>query len=270
MRRGVHVLVNRVIVLMSTEDGSGPNASGPLTRWGDIRAAKDSSNPRSREALAQLIERYEPVLRLFYRGVFPHVPRLDEDDLIQSFLTDYFVAQRLLESADRSRGRFRSLLFTAFRNHVLMELRRDKRLRVVVGLDNFETAGQSQASVGGITTNQETVAWARYVLDETLRRLEVDCRSRGRTHVWEVFRRRLIVPAWESMPAAGHDVLAQELGLADARQSENLLKTAKRRFRQLLVVLMGELGVCEDEVDREVMDLLKTFGEVRTFLPGED
>ncbi len=221
--------------------------------------------------MAALILRYEPVLRMFFRSVFPRLRGQDEDDVVQGFLTDYFVAQKLLSAADPARGRFRSLLFTAFRNHVLMQVRRDRRVPPVVETCDVGAATVMSASdtPSGPVTHEEVV-WAKYVLTETLRRAEWDLRARGHVRMWEILRRRMIAPMLEGATVPSHASLAEIIGLDDAQQSENLLKSAKRRFRQVLLEVLTELGTRADELEEDVAELLKIHEAARTLLAEDE
>jgi RNA polymerase sigma factor (sigma-70 family) len=85
------------------------------TRWTVVVAAGSHDTAAAREALGTLCKTYWYPLYCFARrrGASAHTAQ----DLVQSFLAKA-IEQGTVGAADPSRGRFRSFLLTAFRNHM--------------------------------------------------------------------------------------------------------------------------------------------------------
>jgi len=91
------------------------------TQWGQVLAARDTTDPESRQALAALCEAYWYPLYAYLRSR-GHDP--DESrDLTQAYFA-YLLEKKILEDVNPSAGRFRSFLLSSLRHYVANERRR--------------------------------------------------------------------------------------------------------------------------------------------------
>jgi DNA-directed RNA polymerase specialized sigma24 family protein len=86
-------------------------AMHPTTRWSLVIASRGAGKG-ARDALAELCERYRPVVLAHFRR---HDAAHADDDTQSFFL--HFLEQRLQQRADPLRGSFRAFLFAAAQNH---------------------------------------------------------------------------------------------------------------------------------------------------------
>src|SRR5689334_10019220 len=90
----------------------------PSTHWSIVETVGREDVHGPRPALAELLRRYLPAFRahLLKRG---RVRGNEIDDLLQSFIASKFLEADLVGAADRSRGKFRTLLLTALDRFVI-------------------------------------------------------------------------------------------------------------------------------------------------------
>ena len=91
------------------------NSSMTQTNWDLIRDAAGST-PTSQASLEEVARRSWPAIYAFIRasGRSPD----DATELTQGFICDVFLSRHLLEKADQSRGRFRTLVMGSVRNYL--------------------------------------------------------------------------------------------------------------------------------------------------------
>jgi DNA-directed RNA polymerase specialized sigma24 family protein len=216
------------------------------TRWTLVAEAANPAHPSHDEALEQLLHLYRPVLIVHLTRRMRMQPAV-ADDLLQEFIVKKILQYNLPARADRSRGKFRTLLLTS--------------------LDNFarnQWTGRQQAAP--LPEDQEIcdddpapeasfdVPWARQVLQECLRRMQAECRQTGRHDVWDIFEARIVAPALEGLPPIEYEQLIIRHKLQSPMQASNLLVTAKRSFERTLRCVIAEYAD-ENEIESEIADL---------------
>jgi RNA polymerase sigma-70 factor (ECF subfamily) len=94
----------------------------PATQWSLVDRARQTDEGGRREAMSDLLVRYLPALRAHLvaeRGM----PRQRVDDLLQGFVADKIIEQRLLDHAQEGRGKFRSFLLVTLNHYIISEHR---------------------------------------------------------------------------------------------------------------------------------------------------
>lgn len=165
------------------------------TRWSVIlqSAGRDSDEEKRRKALTQLCRTYWRPIFLFAcrRGLSVE----DAQDLTQDFFTKILETD-WLQRADRSRGRFRSLLLKSLQNFLTdAGEKRSARKRgggfQFVSWDDWMAEAPSQLSISAQaleTLEPERLydlRWAATVVEQALRRLAEECQSKGRLRLFE-------------------------------------------------------------------------------------
>src|ERR1043166_9460790 len=166
------------------------------TRWSIVLSCTDSDGDeeKAHAALAELC-------KIYWRPVFAFICRQghsvpDAQDLTQDFFV-MVLKGRLLQHADRTRGRFRSLVLKALQNFLRDAAdKRHARKRGVdvhfVSWDDWMAEAPSRLSIP--THDAETwslerifdVRWAATVVERALRRLGDECERRGRRRIFDV------------------------------------------------------------------------------------
>ncbi|HEX4666882.1 MAG TPA: hypothetical protein VH207_09790 [Chthoniobacterales bacterium] len=227
------------------------------THWSLILASVDarSDDGKAGEALAQ-------ICRIYWRPVFAFVcrkgyPVPDAQDLTQDFFV-MVLKGKLLERADRNRGRFRSLMLAALQ-HFLLDAHDKRKARKrggnlkFVAWDEWMAEAPSQLSVPMAAIKEwpaETVfdvRWAATMAERALRQLREECESHGRRRVFDALSGALTAEREDISYAA----LARELGVEESG-IKRLLHQMRLRYRQLLRAEVAATIDDPAEVDDEL------------------
>jgi DNA-directed RNA polymerase specialized sigma24 family protein len=233
----------------------------PTTQWNRVAAAVDRSSPGSAGALAELCRAYwYPVYAVVRSRGYPP----DEAaDLTQDFFGRLLEGD-LLEAADRSKGRFRDLLwrdcgfFLADSRDRARALKRGgDRRHLSLDVDGAERRYNLEPSDRLDPERRFERAWALDVLARALDRLALREEAEGRG---DAFRR--LSPSLTDGPGAiPYAALARQIGT-----TECAIKAAVRRLRHryreaLRAVVADTLGApSADDVDDEIRELFVALG----------
>ncbi|MFZ1220055.1 MAG: sigma-70 family RNA polymerase sigma factor, partial [Chthoniobacterales bacterium] len=208
------------------------------TRWSLIRPrcapeGKSEVDP----ALAKLCQIYwRPIFTYIYRRGYP-AP--DAQDLTQDFFL-MLLEGNLLQSADPKRGRFRSLLLKSLQNFLIdaaVKRRRHKRGGGVqfVSWEKWMADAPTQLSIPLATMESSQpealfdAGWAAAIAEEALRRLRMECESKGRRRVYEALHQYLTTERAEIC----YQDLSRVLGVPEPTV-KSLLHQFRARYRSLL------------------------------------
>lgn len=230
----------------------------PNTRWTLVRSAGEGLNAH---ALAELLRLYAPALRAHLRFTIRDDHRVE--DLVQGFLTDKVIEQRLIGYADPARGRFRTFLLTALDRYVIDQIRRTSAQKRSPR-DGFHNLDEHSDSLHA-STDQSVFdrAWATQVVEEVLSAMRQHCEMSDRRDLWDVFEVRYLKPAIEGAEPEPHESIARRLGLASPEQAANLLVTSKRMFTRHFKAAVARYSLSDDEVREEVAELWRLFADAR-------
>jgi RNA polymerase sigma-70 factor (ECF subfamily) len=226
----------------------------PTTHWSLVVQAGRSEVDARRDALEQLLHSYLPALRAhLIRG-----RRLSPDsaeDLIQEFVTSRIIERDLLAGADRDRGKLRTFLLATLDRFLIDHLRRERAAkrspddpRRVQGLGAEEVADSPRSDVFD-------EAWAREVIQWSIKWMRDECATSGRDDVWLLFEERILNPLLGGTPPTEYEVLVGRCGLTSASQASNVLITAKRMFARTLRAVVGQYSLGDEAVESEIRDL---------------
>jgi RNA polymerase sigma-70 factor (ECF subfamily) len=227
------------------------------TRWSIVLSCSESASDeeKAQAALAELC-------KIYWRPVFAFICRQghsvpDAQDLTQEFFAKVLKG-RLLQSADRNKGRFRSLLLTALQRFLHDE--GDKRHAHKRGgdlhfvpWDDWMTEAPSHLSI----PNQESdnwsperifdVRWAATVVERALRRLGDECEKHGRRRMFDVLSNCLTADRED----VSYATLARILGLQET-SVKNLVHRLRERYRALLREEVAHTVGGANEIDDEL------------------
>jgi hypothetical protein len=226
----------------------------------------------AQQQLDQLIRLYWQPLKIFLLSAFPSLHNQAET-LLQDFAQDRMLKEGWLLKADQNRGRFRDFLKTSLRNFVLDYLNRAEVRNPPVSLDDPER--QQEPALANIEAPAASageaeafdLAWARTVIAETLRRMEVDCKNPAaeqprRTYIWELFRVRLLEPVFHDAELPPYDELIERFHLKSPTDASNTLLSAKRIFKGHLNEVIREYAGQDAATVTEIRALEEFLGRV--------
>lgn len=237
------------------------------TRWSLIRQRYvPGTRSQVDPSLAQLCQIYwRPIFTFIYRRGYS-AP--DAQDLTQDFFL-MILEGNLLQSADPTRGRFRSLLLKSLKNFLIdaaVKSQRHKRGGGVqfVSWEKWMADAPAQLCLPAAAIEwspPETLfdaGWAAAVAEEALRRLRTECESKGRRRVYEVLHRYLDTERAEIC----YDELSRALGVPEP-SVKSLLHHFRRRYRSLLREEIAKTVGSEANVDDEIRYLCATLSAER-------
>jgi len=244
-----------------SQEPEGSNAIFPATRWTLVGRSISPDGAVQPAAMAELARMYAPALRAHLLQSL----RYDEhraDDLLQGFLANKLLEQRLIGQADPARGRFRTFLLTALDRYVVDEHRRGAaRKRSPRG--QMLDIDEHRDTLGKTRTDAFDLAWAREVLGEVLATMRQQCEQTDRADLWEVFNVRYLKPATENAQPEPHESIARRLKLESPGQAANLLVTAKRMFTRLFKLVVSRYAATEEELREEIGELWRIFASAK-------
>ena len=230
----------------------------PATQWSLVDRARQTDEGARRDAMAVFLQRYLPALRAHLLAE-KRMPAERADDLIQGFVADKIIEQRLLDHAQASRGKFRSFLLVTLNNYVISQHRSDSAAKRLPLAGLAELGEMAQQVTGGADPAKSfNLAWARELIAEALRRMQAECKQSQRSDLWTIFQGRVVRPAFDGQEPVGYEQLVRELNLAAPLDACRLLTTAKRMFARNLRSVASEYAGDQGDTDGEIEDLRQT------------
>ena len=234
------------------------------TRWSLIRQrfAPGGRPSQIDPGLAELCHIYwRPIFTFIYRRGYSEA---DAQDLTQDFFL-MIMEGNLLQAADPRRGRFRSLLLRSLKNFLIdvaAKRRRHKRggQMQFVSWETWmaEAPAQLVLSASRIESSvPETLfdaGWAAAVAGEALRRLRLECESKGRRRVYEVLQVYLTAERGEIC----YEEVSRALGVPEP-SVKSLLHHFRTRYRVLLREEVAKTVESEANVNDEIRYLCATL-----------
>jgi RNA polymerase sigma-70 factor (ECF subfamily) len=239
------------------------------TRWSIVLSCTDSESneEKAHAALAELC-------KIYWRPVFAFICRQghsvpDAQDLTQDFFA-MVLKGRLLQRADRSRGRFRSLVLKALQNflHDAVDKRHARKRGgdvQFVSWDDWMAEAPSHLSIPEQESDKWSperifdVRWAATVVERALRRLGDECEKRGRRRVFDVLNNCLAAER-EDVSYAKY---AKTLGLQEAAV-KRLVHRLRERYRALLREEVAQTVEGPNEIDDELRYLCAALSAAET------
>jgi RNA polymerase sigma factor (sigma-70 family) len=227
------------------------------TRWSVVLSCADSGVGKGteRDALAQLCQTYwRPIFAFVCRRGYS-VP--DAQDLTQDFFL-IVLEGHLLQRADPSRGRFRTLLLKALVNFLADDtVKKHARKRGAdvqfVSWDDWMAEAPSQLSISAEESEKWPaekifdVRWAATVVEHALRQLGEECESHGRRRVFDVLSGSLAAERED----VSYEKLSKTLGVPET-SVKRLVHQLRLRYRSLLRAEVAETVERPDDVEDEL------------------
>ncbi len=239
------------------------------TRWSVILSCADSEGgeQKARKALAELCKIYWRPVFAFICHKGHSVP--DAQDLTQDFFVMMLKGQ-LLQRADRTRGRFRSLMLRALQDFLRDAAeKRNTRKRgrdvQIVSWDEWMAEAPSRLSIPLQEAENWSperifdVRWAATVVERALRRLGDECEKRGRRRVFDV----LSVCLTGGREDVCYTKFSKTLGLSEVAL-KSLVHRLRGRYRALLREEVARTVEKPDEIDDELRYLFSALTVAKT------
>ncbi len=231
------------------------------THWSVVLSAANKQDP------TRALESLEKLCRVYWHPLYFYARRQDESPHDAQDLTQEFFARLLqndlLDSVDRSRGRFRSFLLAAFRHFLSNE--RDKARaqkrgggQVPVPID----ASDAETHYGLEPVEKMTAEkiferrWAMTLLERTATRLREEYERDGKNQLFE----HLKITLTEPRGAIAYAVLGRAL-----QMSEGAVKVAvhrlRLRYREILRSEVADTLADPADVEDEVRQIFRALSD---------
>jgi DNA-directed RNA polymerase specialized sigma24 family protein len=238
------------------------------TRWSVILSCADAGGDeqKTRKALADLS-------KIYWRPVFAFICRQghsvpDAQDLTQDFFV-MVLKGRLLQHADRNRGRFRSIVLKALKDF-LRDAAEKRHARKRGGDVQFvswdEWMAEAPSRLWIPTKESESwsperifdVRWAATVVERALRRLGDECEKRGRRRVFDVLS-VCLTGERENVSCAR---FSKTLGLSEVA-TKSLVHRLRERYRALVREEVARTVEKTDEIEDELRYLCSVLSAAK-------
>ena len=238
------------------------------TPWTAIDKLRAGENANSDAVTGDLLKPY-------WKPVYCYLRRKghgneEAKDLTQGFFYEIVLGQKLIQQADRAKGRFRTFLLTALDRYLVSVHRKKtaKKRMPKEGLIRFEDVGTAEMpdAISEFTPEESfSYAWLSGLLDAMLMEIEAECCACDmRTH-WQLFHARVVQPIMEAKRPPSLTEICGEYGIEDSQKASKMIYTVKRRLRAAIKQCVRQSVSSEDEVDQEISEMLKLFGQDRRY-----
>lgn len=210
------------------------------TRWTwveALHAPEESTRANAAEALAK---QYWPPVYAHLRSQGRSVDEATE--LTQAFFTDVVIGRKLLERADATRFRLRTLLLHALRKFLIDKHRRQQAdpTRQALSLHHLKLEESINAGLRDNATSNDPGGmfdrrWAIVVLHEALSRCEQHLKAHGHERRWSLFDAYIMRPATSGVVAKPLQSLVEELGFQSYDEAASALRIVRKQLKQVFI-----------------------------------
>ena len=239
------------------------------THWtlvDDIGTFDDAD--RNRALLGLLLKRYwKPVYCYLRRKGFDNE---QAKDLTQGFFHEVVLGRKLIEKADRSKGRFRSYLLVALNNYTSsIHTAETAQKRMPEGgflpLDIADPPDLGRIVSHYTPEESFDYAWVSALLEQVLEDLETMCYEEGKTVHWHVFHERILVPIMEGTDPASLGEICHKYDIESPRVASNMITTVKRRFQTVLRKHLGQTVTSDGQIGDELAEISKFLPQIAQY-----
>ena len=233
------------------------------THWSLIEDIGGSDDDKNSALIELLLKKYwKPVYCYLRRQGYGNE---ESKDLTQGFFQEVVLGRKLIDKADRTRGRFRSFLLTALNRYLINIHHKQASKRHIpkskVVYMNFGDMPELPQTVTALTPEDSfTYAWVSALLEQVLTEVKVECEKAGKALHWKIFRERALKPIMEGGEAPALEVICRKYGISNTAKASNMIVTIKRRFQAILRRHLRNSVMSDKEAEEELK-------EIRRFLP---
>lgn len=235
-----------------------PRQSFATTHWSMVRAAGGTDAEDACAAMTVLCQTYWYPLYAYVRR--SGRPPEDAEDMTQEFFVQ-LLEHNWVSRADRSKGRFRTFLLTAFRRFLAnqwdkasCQKRGGHLKRVPLGIKDAESRFCLEPSDPCTPEQVFERQWAIALLEQVLGRLKAEYTHSGQGAVFEALKASLVHPQ-DHCP---HGQLAAELGMTPGSVKVAAFRL-RQRYRERLLEEIAHTVASPDDVESELRHLFEVL-----------
>jgi RNA polymerase sigma-70 factor (ECF subfamily) len=231
------------------------------THWSLIDGIQTRQD-KDRSLINLLLERY-------WKPVYCYLRRKDycneeAKDLTQRFFHEIVLNRRLVDRADASKGRFRSLLLHALDQFLIDRLRRESTRNHIpkeklVPLDITHPPELPSPILECSPEECFDYTWKSELLERTLAQVQTDCEQQGLKMHWRIFQDKVLEPTLNNRESEPMKTIAARYGINSETTAFNMLLTVKRRFKTALRTQLRLTVLSDGDIDNEWQEMLNFF-----------
>lgn len=228
------------------------------THWTVIQALHAGDEARTHQIISDL-------LRDYWKPVYCYIRRKGYEndtskDLTQGFFQEVVLGYELIQRADPTRGRFRTLMLTALDRYLANAHRRQNAKKRIppdrlIPLERVAPGDLPDVPQDMTCEESFNYAWVSELLDKLLSEVEIDCRHRGMSAHWDLFYGRIVQPILDNKTPPSIAVLCAKYGIKEAPQASNMIFAVKRRFQSVLKRYIRQSVASDAEIPEEMSEL---------------
>jgi len=238
----------------------GTRGTFQTTHWTAIEKIGSDDDTYNRALIGDL-------LRTYWKPVYCYLRQKgygseETKDLTQGFFHEIVLARKLIQQADHTKGRFRTLLLTALDRYLTSIHRRQTAQKRapkdrLVPLEQIDLAALPEP-IGELTSEESfNYAWVSELLDNMLVEVEAECRTRGMTVHWKAFDARILRPIMEGTEAPKLAEICNRFGIENGIKASNMIFSVKRRFQAALKRHLRQSVASDADIGEEIRELMR-------------
>jgi DNA-directed RNA polymerase specialized sigma24 family protein len=182
-------------------------------------------------------------------------------DLTQDFFQEVVLGRELIQRADRTKGRFRTLLLRALDRFLTSVHRKEtahKRIppQHLVPLEEKDFAALPLEARPVNSDDVFNYTWVSDLLDRLLREVKAECLHQGMAVHWDLFRERVLRPLMEDRTPPALAELCAAHHIDEPTRASNMIFAVKRRLQSALKRHLRQSVASDAEIGAEIRDLL--------------
>lgn len=236
------------------------------THWSLIEEIKTDQD-KDRTLIGLLLQRYwKPAYCYVRRKGFANE---QAKDLTQGFFHEVVLNRHLIDRADCSKGRFRSLILHALNQYIIDEGRKESALKRIpqdklVSLDIADPS-QLPQMIRELDAEQSfNYVWKAELLKRALAEVKDRYLKQDMKTHWQVFQDRLLGPTLGNLEPLPLQQLCERYGIKDEATASNMINTVKKRVRRVLESHVRQTVASDEQAEEElrnIVQLLKKDGK---------
>jgi RNA polymerase sigma-70 factor (ECF subfamily) len=236
------------------------------TCWTAIESIASKDDAGSRALVGDFLKAYWKPVYCYLR----HKGHNSEQakDLTQGFFHEVVLGRGLIQRADRTKGRFRTLLLRALDRYLVSVHRKEtaqKRIpeQKLISLED-STFGELPEEAGNLNSDEVFhYTWVCELLDRMIEQVEAECHRNGMAVHWNMFNDRVLHPILTYAEPLSLEELCRKYGINEATKASRMIFAVKRRFQAAAKRLLRESVASEQEIDEEMLELMKFLAKGR-------
>jgi len=211
----------------------------PSTQWTLISKAKSSDKQIAEEALDTLCKRYGGLIR-DYVGICVKSSH-DADDLTHDFILKKVMSGKVFQTADKDKGKLRTLLLTAIKRFIQSEWRKTQAQKRGSGAEHLSIEQAAEEGWHGAepadTMTPDRIfqqRWAVALLEAAMNELREEHVRQGKAEIFDTLRAFLGM-----LPPDAEEITSRQAA-AKLGMSEGAVRVATHRLQKRFVKILEQ------------------------------